>query len=273
MKKIFSAGLFVLLYLTVYYVFQFVYIMIATTYYYVSDTNLQNLDVMEYLDGKIPSAIVFASAVSFLIYAWIVKVSKKRDIFDYCKFNPISLSKTGMLVLTGLSLVSLNAIIVVAISYLLPEAYDAHIENMMGLTSSGGWWMIFSVGFAAPFIEEIMFRGLITNELDRIMSYKWVLFIQALLFALYHMNLAQGIYTFILAIFMGLTLHWTNSIWAPMILHIVNNLSSALMTEYIDPNSNIANIGFGAWIVVSLLFILPFTLKYLYQNRSTWTYK
>ena len=271
MKKIFSAGMFVLIYLAVYYVFQYTYIIVATTYYYVSDTKLQNLEVMDWLNNKLPSAIVFAAAISFLVYAWIVKASKKKDIFDYCKFNPISLPKTTALIFAGLSLVSLNALVVVGISMLLPEAYEAHVENMMGLTSSGGLWMIFSVGLAAPFIEEVMFRGLITNELDKVMSYKWVLFIQALLFGLYHMNVAQGIYTFILAIFMGLTLHWTNSIWAPMIIHIANNLSSALMSEYIDASSDIVNIGFGIWIGLSLLFILPFTLKYLYKTRSEWT--
>ena len=41
MKKIFSAGMFVLIYLAVYYVFQYTYIIVATTYYYVSDTKLK----------------------------------------------------------------------------------------------------------------------------------------------------------------------------------------------------------------------------------------
>ena len=113
MKKIFSAGMFVLIYLAVYYVFQYTYIIVATTYYYVSDTKLQNLEVMDWLNNKLPSAIVFAAAISFLVYAWIVKASKKKDIFDYCKFNPISLPKTTALILAGLSLVSLNALVFV----------------------------------------------------------------------------------------------------------------------------------------------------------------
>ncbi len=61
MKKIFSAGMFVLIYLAVYYVFQYTYIIVATTYYYVSDTKLQNLEVMDWLNNKLPSAIVFAA--------------------------------------------------------------------------------------------------------------------------------------------------------------------------------------------------------------------
>ena len=177
------------------------------------------------------------------------------------------LNKVFILIFTGLSLVSLNGLTVVIISLIFPDAYDAHVESMMGLTSSGGWLMVFSVGIAAPFIEEVMFRGLITKELDRVMSYKWVIFIQALLFGLYHMNLVQGIYTFVLAIFMGYTLYWTKSIWAPLIIHIVNNLSSVIMSEYLDPNSDILNIGFGVWMIFSLVFVLPYGLKYLYRLR------
>ena len=82
MKKIFSAGMFVLIYLAVYYVFQYTYIIVATTYYYVSDTKLQNLEVMDWLNNKLPSAIVFAAAIAFLVYERIGKVCKQKDIFD-----------------------------------------------------------------------------------------------------------------------------------------------------------------------------------------------
>ncbi len=267
MKKFFSVGFVILLYLIIYYGFQSIYLVIATAYYYVSDANFQQLDIIDWLNKKLPTAIIFAAFISFLVYAWIVKASKKDNIFSYCRFKTLPLNKVFILIFTGLSLVSLNGLTVVIISLIFPDAYDAHVESMMGLTSSGGWLMVFSVGIAAPFIEEVMFRGLITKELDRVMSYKWVIFIQALLFGLYHMNLVQGIYTFVLAIFMGYTLYWTKSIWAPLIIHIVNNLSSVIMSEYLDPNSDILNIGFGVWMIFSLVFVLPYGLKYLYRSR------
>ncbi len=267
MKKFFSVGFTVFIYLLIYSFFQGLYIIVVTLYYSSTSPNLNEAEFTDLVNAQIPLAIIFAAILSFLIYAWIVTASKKQNIFTYCKFKALPLKKVVMLIFAGLSLVSLNALTVVGISMLFPDAYDLHVENMMGLTSSGGWLMVVSVGLAAPFIEEIMFRGLITNELDRVMSYKWIIFVQALLFGIYHMNIVQGIYTFILAIFMGYALYWTGSIWAPLIIHIVNNMSSVIMSEFVDSTSDIVNIGFGIWILASLFFVLPYTLKYLYRTR------
>ncbi len=268
MRKIFSAGVFVIVYLAIYYMLQFAYMITAGLYIYVINDNLPDAEFTDMISNEIPSAIVFAGFVSFLIYAVIVKVLKEKGIFNYCKFNRISLKKTIITVFAGLSLASLNTLIILGISLLLPDVYQAHVENMEELTSSGGLWMVFSVGLVAPFIEEVIFRGLITSELDRIMSYRWVIFIQAMLFGLYHMNMAQGIYTSVLAVFMGLTLYWTDSIWAPVIIHIVNNLSSVVVSEYLDKGSDILSIVFGIWTVMSVLIILPYTLSYLYKTRT-----
>lgn len=267
MKKFFSVGFTVFIYLLIYSFFQGLYIIVVTLYYSSTSPNLNEAEFTDLVNAQIPLAIIFAAILSFLIYAWIVTASKKQNIFTYCKFKALPLKKVVMLIFAGLSLVSLNALTVVGISMLFPDAYDLHVENMMGLTSSGGWLMVVSVGLAAPFIEEIMFRGLITNELDRVISYKWIIFVQALLFGIYHMNIVQGIYTFILAIFMGYALYWTGSIWAPLIIHIVNNMSSVIMSEFVDSTSDIGNIGFGIWILASLFFVLPYTLKYLYRTR------
>ena len=267
MKKFFSVGFTVFIYLLIYSFFQGLYIIVVTLYYSSTSPNLNEAEFTDLVNAQIPLAIIFAAILSFLIYAWIVTASKKQNIFTYCKFKALPLKKVVMLIFAGLSLVSLNALTVVGISMLFPDAYDLHVENMMGLTSSGGWLMVVSVGLAAPFIEEIMFRGLITNELDRVMSYKWIIFVQALLFGIYHMNIVQGIYTFILAIFMGYALYWTGSIFAPLIIHIVNNMSSVIMSEFVDSTSDIVNIGFGIWILASLFFVLPYTLKYLYRTR------
>lgn len=271
MKKYFSVGSAVLMYLAIYSFFQIIGIFLMAEiikFYNIFDIKPQQLDTVDWINDEVLIiTIIFSAIVSFLIYAWIVKASKKKNIFDYCNFKHLPLNKVAVTIFVGLSLVSLNGITVVIISFIFPDAYNAHVENMMALTSSGGWLMVISVGLAAPFIEEVMFRGLITNELNKLMSYKWVIFVQALLFGLYHMNLVQGIYTFILAIFMGYILYWTKSIWAPLIIHIVNNLSSVIMSEYLDPNSDILNIGFGIWMIFSLIFVLPYTLKYLHKSR------
>ena len=53
---------------------------------------------------------------------------------------------------------------------------------------------ILGVGIIGPIIEEIIFRGLIFNELKNIMPVSVVIIAQGILFGLCHFNLMQSIY-------------------------------------------------------------------------------
>ena len=88
------------------------------------------------------------------------------------------------------------------------KEYDEVIAPLVSMEPS----MIFYVGFGAPFFEELLFRGvvlgilvLIINRLHRdpVFWYAAANIIQALLFALYHGNVYQGIYAFLIGLIFG----------------------------------------------------------------------
>lgn len=258
----------IITYLLVYFIFQAGYVILSAIYYNVTSPGFSPDQMQDMLNDALPMAIITASVISFLVYSMIIKLSKKENIFVFCRFKKLSFDKVIVLILSGMSLISLSAIILGIVSYIFPDAYEMHIENMMGLTGQGGLLMIISVGLAAPFIEEIIFRGLIFNELFKKIPIAMIIFLQALFFGLYHMNIVQGIYTFILALFMGVSLYWTGSIWAPIIIHVVNNLSSVVLSLYI-PQSILEkySLVFGAYLILSISFVLPITFRYLYRTR------
>ena len=83
--------------------------------------------------------------------------------------------------------------------------------------------IILSVIILAPFIEEVLFRGLIINELKGKMPFVLVIIIQALIFGLIHGNWLQIAYASILGILLGLISTWSRSVWPAIILHISMN--------------------------------------------------
>ncbi|WP_353892401.1 CPBP family intramembrane glutamic endopeptidase [Proteinivorax hydrogeniformans] len=137
----------------------------------------------------------------------------------------------------------------------------------MGLLGSGVLLFI-AVGVAAPLFEEIIFRGLIFDELEGKISLKSVIIIQAVVFGVYHMNIAQGVYTTVMGLFLGLSLVWTGSIWAPILIHAGNNIFSIIignfpLEHFID---QVTPVGI-AFVLISIFIIMPVSLWYLYKSR------
>ncbi len=89
----------------------------------------------------------------------------------------------------------------------------------------------------APIVEEILFRGILYGRLK---SYaadgKAAIVASALLFGLYHGNLVQGIYGFLIGGLFALLYEWSGSLWIPMVLHGAANLCIYLLNT-IAPKS------------------------------------
>lgn len=101
--------------------------------------------------------------------------------------------------------------------------YDKMVSNITGAGSS--WVMLLAVMFAAPIGEEFLFRGLIFRYSKRCLP-PWIAIVfQALLFGVYHGNLIQGVYAFLLGIVLGLLAYKFKSVLPGIILHMVINIS------------------------------------------------
>lgn len=82
-----------------------------------------------------------------------------------------------------------------------------------------------------PLAEEMIFRGAIER---RLLEKNWdpwfAIVISALLFAVAHMNFAQGFTALVIGIFMGWVYYRTRSIWPTVIIHVVNNTLACLFS-------------------------------------------
>lgn len=90
--------------------------------------------------------------------------------------------------------------------------------------------VIASTCLAAPLAEEMVFRALIYRRLRRRMRPAGAVTVSALLFALYHGNLSQGLYAFLVGAVLALLMEDYDSAEAPILAHMAANTVSVLLT-------------------------------------------
>jgi len=120
------------------------------------------------------------------------------------------------------------------------------------------WLGIILYGIIAPLAEEMVFRYTIFKKLTRLsgrMGYG--LFVSSFLFAIYHGNIVQGIYSFLLGAFFAYALYRSGKILVPIFCHGIGNIVIYLCTMV----EELYNIVFHPitlsfmWIGIVLLFL------------------
>lgn len=84
----------------------------------------------------------------------------------------------------------------------------------------------------APVAEELIFRGLIRTELRQWMDSAVAMLFGAALFGLYHGNISQGIYAFLLGICLELVCNWSHSLLPAIFLHAGANAAALCFTQF-----------------------------------------
>ena len=119
---------------------------------------------------------------------------------------------------------------------LIAEAMEAFF-NLFGLSvldsiesatmSADSFSMFLYAGIGAPIAEEILFRGLVLRHLEPY-GKRFAIVMSAFAFAVFHGNLVQSPYAFLVGLILGYTAVEHNILWA-MVLHMINNLVLADM--------------------------------------------
>ena len=137
--------------------------------------------------------------------------------------------------LMGYGMQIVTTLIMVLVNVLLPsvmEEYNTLVDGS-GITTYGLMWVI-STLVLPPLVEEAGFRGLGLTYLERAgVPFAVANIVQALAFGIFHMNLTQGIYTFVLGLALGYVTHRSGSIAPAMLMHLVYNLMGTLGSDLI----------------------------------------
>lgn len=104
------------------------------------------------------------------------------------------------------------------------EVLFSYYDDTMGsLFSADPIVVAIYVIILAPFLEELIMRGILLNRLRYGMSFFAANLIQAMVFGIYHMDMIQGIYAFGIGLILGYVYEKTRTLMAPIFLHMVIN--------------------------------------------------
>lgn len=157
----------------------------------------------------------------------------------------------------GLSLQFLISMCLSAVYPVLTESLiNQYGELMESLIGGNIWLSLLVTVILAPLAEEFLFRGLTMKMAQKVLPFMAANVIQAILFGIYHMNVIQGVYAFVLGLILGFTAEYFHSVWASVLLHAFVNGSAevlALIPEAVTKTYiGIAGI---AMVGVVLLFV------------------
>lgn len=143
---------------------------------------------------------------------------------------------------------------------LMKVAIDLMENAFKGESAIDGIIILMVIALGAPVVEELLFRGVLFEEINRETSKIMTIFLTAFIFGIYHFNIIQTPNTF----FMGLVLAYlydkTKSIKAPMIVHATNNIMATI--PLIDRGLSIEGlIIYGIFIIIGI-----YSFKTLRQN-------
>ena len=123
--------------------------------------------------------------------------------------------------------------------------------------------LVVYVCILAPMLEETLFRGMILPRL-RPWGDRFAVVVSALLFAIFHMNLVQGIPAFFMGLALGLVAVRSGSVLPGILIHALNN---SLSTAFIAAGAGTTSLLGGAYVMfLCLCLVGAASLLYHHQR-------
>lgn len=114
--------------------------------------------------------------------------------------------------------------------YLFPTLVDQYQRMMENAGMGTSALTVFASVAVAPIGEELLCRGVTLHYTKKITpSFHIANFFQALIFGLVHFNIIQGLYAFVIGLFLGCVREKYNSLLPAMFLHFAVNASSLFL--------------------------------------------
>ena len=284
MKKFFKGLGSGLLYFGIYLVAQlavsfaaailFVFIAIANVGIeaYLTDMSAMETVINMAMDMTFEYAMLISvvSNIFTVLVLWIIFVCRKRK---FCKEVGYKAMKPAFVPIIALAGCALNVLVALVMSYLpIPEEVMSSYAEQASMLDEGNPAIAFIAGgIIAPFVEEIVFRGLIFDRFKKGMPVWIAAVLSSLLFGAMHGHIVWASYAFVL----GLLLCWffcaTKSLWGCTILHLAFNTFNYALNAMLG--DTVTTFGFdmillGVSLVVTVVTVC-LTAKIKNKEKAT----
>ena len=111
----------------------------------------------------------------------------------------------------------------------LPLIFDAYEETNEVLEGGGMLLQILSAGILGCIVEEISMRGVTYLRMKRYWGKNKAILWSAVIFGIYHLNVVQAVYAFVLGLFFTWVYERYQTLWASIAAHMSANLFVILL--------------------------------------------
>ncbi len=198
--------------------------------------------------------LLAASVICIPIFVLLFRNDRKKE--QRIKQKETSVVAWIVLAIMAVTLCfSLNALLGFSGLDKISQKYQ---EVAQTLYSGGMLLEIITVGILGPICEELIFRGLMFRRMCEYTKPVIAVIASALVFAIYHGNIVQGVYAFVLGIVMAVCYQRFQTLWASIVIHVAANITSVCLTEisWIGNILEKTNVLIVATIVTTIVWIL-----------------
>ena len=215
--------------------------------------NIGNDDLRFPLSYTIPMLLMISGVI---LYNRLGVKSPNRTMWSIRGFNP-TVHIWCLILLISLS------IVLAPLMQLLPES-DMAIPT--------GMWAVVTIIVVAPIIEELLFRANIYSVMREGLHPSIAAAIAATLFGVMHGNIAVAIEAFFAGMIFSYAYIYTRSIFAPIMLHIYNNIIAYVLLQFTYQDNTIKDyIGALPWF--HIIYAISLTILLLGSIHIVLTYR
>lgn len=202
----------------------------------------------------------YLSVISVIIcglvfFYWYQKLTRSRSWEHFRR----TVKPRNLLLLVALGIASQFMIsgILSILKPLLEELFRSYTDVINRIFSGDMTVVVLYTVLFAPIVEELIFRGVILNKLLPVLPFFAANMLQAAIFGIYHWNIIQGLYAFVIGLLLGYVSYRFRSLSASIILHM--SINSAAFLAILLPEAKavyILSAVAGTILTVGLILIL-----------------
>lgn len=239
-----------------------IYIGISIVVNSILGLTVKNTNTINWIRFNRSIITIITNIPTILVYMLVCKIMK-QDFTEKCKLYGFNYKYIHLLALIGISLGAFS------VSFLKIKAvYVAFplLAQLLESIVSGRKLIIVILGTITigTMLEEILFRGLVFDELKKNMNVVLAIILQGLIFGALTFNIPVMIYAGIGGMIFGIVYIIFNSMWAAIFTHIISSVTLLVLCRFTNDLITEAN---AIYIVIGSILVLAASIYLMIKSR------
>lgn len=208
--------------------------------------------MMKSMEISVPVTLI--SGLAALPFLW--RMMKKDRKLRKFTGNMATLKKSRLIYCAAAGVLACVAGSILVTITQISQVFEGYGDVSESIFSQSFVLQLIAAGLIAPFVEELVFRGLIYNRLKDYTTIHVAMLASSVIFGLYHGNLIQGVYGFVMGLLMCFVYEKYHTMAAPLICHGAANLISIVLQLLSVTIDSVMVAGVIALACIGLLYLV-----------------